>query len=84
MRKTTLTLFIVFLLSLVSCSSGSPEAFQSVQNVADCDAFINNKHFSSKAEVGVDGGLAMDYNFSDQGNIISFKPVFATPSGSKY
>lgn len=31
----------------------------SMQNVADCDAFMNNNHISSKAEVGVDGVLTI-------------------------
>lgn len=50
---------VVFLLSLVTCSPGSPGASMSMQNVADCDAFMNNNHISSKAEVGVDGVLTI-------------------------
>jgi len=55
MKRTILALLTVFLLLLVSCSSGSPEAFQSTQNVADCDAFMKNQHISSNTQVRVDG-----------------------------
>ena len=59
MKRTILALLTVFLLLLVSCSSGSPEAFQASQNVADCDAFMRNNHISTNTEVRVDGVITV-------------------------